>query len=304
MDKKKIKRIILFFLGITLTEAIVLTVMETRKKQSEFFIAATTSILGDIVKNVVDNRRKVQIIIPDSTDPHSYQVKISDQGKVDNADLVISNGLNLEGSLHNALQGVKKSKPDKVCFVSDNPAVTIITDEKGNKDPHFLLSIDRAIKTVEYIKKMIEARDPTNAMIYRANAEAYIKKLKKLKNYSDQEIKKIPKEKRVIVMPHNAFGYWGKEYGFKIKPLKGLSTVAESSLQTREKIGKFIKQREIKAVFLEVATNSKGIEAIKQDCYKDGYELTCYTLYTDTLRKQNYIKTMKYNIATITKALM
>lgn len=303
--QKTARKIIWFFLVVSLFCLLLIIINNEKKKPKAFTITTTTTIIGDIVQNIVGDQAKVEVIIQSNTDPHSYLLKYaSDPARLQHADLLIGNGLLLEGNLDQALQAIQKTHPQKVYFISQalDPAM-IISDTHHVPDPHIWLRIDFIIQIIPAITQRIKDKDPTNQALYETNSQQYLAKLKALDAKRARIIASIPQEKRHLIMPHNAFGYWSA-YGFSINALKGVSTKLQSSFQKRKTIVDHIIHHQIPAIFSEESTNNKGIKAIIEDCAKRAHQLQEYRLYTDTLAEgKDYIATMEANLAHIQKAL-
>lgn len=303
--KKTARKVIWFFLVVSLFCLVLIIINNQKRKQKTFTITTTTTIIGNIVQNIVGDQARVEVIIQGNIDPHSYLLKYaSDPPRLQDADLIIGNGLLLEGNLAQALQAIYKIHPEKVYFISqalDNNK--IISDTNNVPDPHIWLRTDFIMQILPAITQQIKDKDPANKELYETNSQQYLAKLQALDEKRAKIITSIPKEKRHLIMPHNAFGYWSA-YGFKINSLKGVSTRLQSSFQKRKTIVDKIIQHDIPAIFLEESTNNKGIKAIIQDCAKRGYRLKEYMLYTDTLAEgKGYIATMECNLDNIQKAL-
>ena len=303
--QKTARKVIWFFLVGSLFCLVLIIINNENKKQKAFTITTTTTIIGDIVQNIVGDQAKVEVIIQSNTDPHSYLLKYaSDTPRLQYADLLIGNGLLLEGNLDQALQAIHKTHPQKVYFISQAlDKDKIISDTNNVPDPHIWLRTDFIMQILPAITQRIKDKDPTNQELYEANSQQYLAKLQALDQKRVDIIESIPKEKRHLIMPHNAFGYWSA-YGFTIDSLKGISTKLQPSLQKRKNIVDKIIHHQIPAIFLEESTSNKGIKAIIQDCAKHKHQLKKYRLYTDTLAEgKDYIATMEDNLDHIQKAL-
>ncbi len=301
---RKLAKSIILFLALT---SPVLLFWPPPKKKSPFTIVTTTGIIGDIVTQIVNDKAEVTTIIQPSLNPHEYETTLKDIHAINKANMVIKNGLHLEGALDKDLDKLSATETNKVYSISDALAQKeIILTESGGIDPHIWFDVQLLIKATRYISKKIQEKDPSNASQYQQNTDKYIEKLQALEAFIKSTIKQIPKEKRLIVMPHNSFNYL-RRYGFEIASLQGISTIAEPSLATRVKIVNQIKKQNIHAIFLETSTNNKGMFVLQQDCKKSGHHLQCHILYTDSLASQgeatSYIGMMTYNINTLKEAL-
>ena len=73
-------------------------------------ILATTGIWADVVANVAcDGLAEVETIIPVGGDPHGYEPSLQDRARMENATLVVANGLALEEALEDTLEAVAES---------------------------------------------------------------------------------------------------------------------------------------------------------------------------------------------------
>lgn len=83
-----------------------------------------------------------------------------------------------------------------------------------------------------------------------------------LDKWSRQEIAHIPEKSRVLVTAHDAFAYFGKEYGFQVKGLQGLSTDSDYGLKDVQELVDLLTEKQIKAVFVESSVSEKSINAV------------------------------------------
>lgn len=106
-------------------------------------IVVTTSVLGSVVSDLVGDTADVSVIIPNGSDPHEFQPSAKDVGRLENADLVVENGLKLEEGLEDSLD---QARSDGTRIVTATDLVTLrrfdASDteeiaEHGPEDPHF-----------------------------------------------------------------------------------------------------------------------------------------------------------------------
>ena len=73
-------------------------------------ILVTTGIWADVVTNVAcGGLASIETIIPVGGDPHGYEPSLQDRARMENADLVVANGLELEEALKETLEAVEES---------------------------------------------------------------------------------------------------------------------------------------------------------------------------------------------------
>src|SRR5690606_8279289 len=123
------------------------------------------------------------------------------------------------------------------------------------------------------------------------------------------QLNKIPAEQRIMITAHDAFKYFGKQYGMEVRGLQGISTTAEYGLQDVSELVKFITERKIKPIFVESSVPKKSIEAVIEGCRKSGHDVKLGgELYSDALGaagtpEGTYIGMFEHNVNVITDAL-
>ena len=273
-------------------------------------IVATTGMIGDAVKNIVGNRAEVISLMGPGVDPHLYKVTQSDIKKLLEADVILYNGLHLEGKMGEVLDQMTERKPViAICRGLDENRLIATSEFHGNYDPHIWFSVKVWTDAVRFIGKSIAEIDKLQASFYKANTIKYVQELNLLHKWTIEQINTIPKKQRVLITAHDAFGYFGKAYGMQVKGLQGLSTIAEYGLKDVTTLVDFISENEIKAVFVESSVSDRSIKAVLEGCKAKGHKVIIGgTLYSDAMGAVNtpegtYIGMVKYNITTIVEAL-
>lgn len=179
----------------------------------------------------------------------------------------------------------------------------------SNYDPHIWFNIDYWKQITRYLTKELSKLDPDNSAFFEANKIKYLKKLDGLENEVRKNIASLPEEKRVLVTAHDAFNYFGKEYGFEVVGLQGLSTATEAGVQDVQNLSKLIIAKKVKAIFVETSVPKRTIEALQQAVLSEGFQVEIGgTLYSDALgnagtEEGTYIGMFRYNVHTIVEAL-
>ena len=267
---------------------------------------ATFSFLGDFVKNVGGEKVDVVTLVGPGGDTHEFEPTPSDAAKIADAAVIFEDGLDFE----TWLPGMVESSGSKaVRIVTSEGVKTRNFTENGKQvtDPHIWQNVQNAIIMVKNIEAGLAKVDPTNAVTYKANAEAYIKTLEALGKEVEAAANQLPKEQRKIVTSHDALGYFAERYGFTVEGsvIASLSTEAgEPSAQDIVKLVDAIKSTHTKAIFLESMSNPKLVERVAQEAgVKVGPEL-----YTDALGAAGspgatYVDALRYNVNAIIGAL-
>ena len=276
-------------------------------------VVCTIGQIGDLMTNVGGDHLNVKTLMGPGVDPHLYRGTLIDTQKLNSAGAVFYNGLHLEGRLSDALENLAGRKPVFAVtedIVADSPELLRKPPEfEGNYDPHVWFDVSLWAKCVETATQRLVELDPAHADDYRANSAAYIDKLDKLHEWCKTEMASIPKEQRVMITAHDAFGYFGRAYDVEVHGLQGISTADEADLASINHLVDLLVERKIKAVFVESSVPPKNIESLIQGCAARGHTvIEGGELFSDALGPvgtpaANYIGMVEHNVRTIVKAL-
>ena len=274
-------------------------------------IVCTTGMIGDIVKNIVGDQIKVVTLMGPGVDPHLYKATQGDLKLLNKADVIVYNGLHLEGKMGEIFEKLEKQK--NIIVATDAiPKADLInnTEFKGAYDPHIWFDVQLWNTSTNYIsKKLCELVSDSIAQKFKSNTLTYTKSLSALNDAIIANFNKIDAERKVLITAHDAFGYFGRAYGFEVRGLQGISTTSEYGLKDVSDLVNFIIEREIKAVFVETSVASKSLEAIVEGCMEKGHEVKIGgKLYSDAMGKEGtpdgtYIGMVKHNVKTILKGI-
>jgi len=273
-------------------------------------IVTTTGMIGDAVSNIVGNKAEVISLMGPGVDPHLYKVTQSDIKNLLNADVIFYNGLHLEGKMGKVLAQMSAEKPVIAIYNGLEESQLRATSEfKGNYDPHLWFSVQLWTDVVRFIGENIAEIDQAHSSFYQANTEQHVEELTFLHSWTTEQINTIPVQQRVLITAHDAFGYFGREYGMEVKGLQGLSTAAEYGLKDVINMVDYITKNKIKAVFVESSVSDRSIKAVMEGCKDKGHSVIIGgTLFSDAMGAENkpegtYIGMVKYNVTTIVEAL-
>jgi manganese/zinc/iron transport system substrate-binding protein len=267
-------------------------------------------MIGDIAKRIAGPHAEVSSLMGPGVDPHLYKVSEGDVRRLEDADLVLYNGLNLEGKMADLL--VKLARNRRVLAVSDGIPRERLREPPefaGHYDPHIWFDVGLWVSIVDPIRRELSELAPDHAEEYARNAERVVDDLKKLDAQVAREIASIPAAARFLVTAHDAFGYFGRRYGIEVVGLQGMSTVSEAAIQDVERVVSLIVKRRIKAVFVESSVPRRTIEAVRQACAAKGHAVTIGgELFSDAMGgvgtpEGNYRGMVEHNVKTILEAL-
>lgn len=273
-------------------------------------IVATTGMIADAARNIAGDRMEVIGLMGPGVDPHLYRPAQSDLTHLSEADLVLYNGLHLEGKMGDVLERLAGRKPVTAVAGRIDPSLLRTPPEfAGSHDPHIWFDVKLWEKAVQEAADAIVAVDTANAEFYRANARNYIARLDSLDAWVREQIASIPQQSRVLITAHDAFGYFGRAYNLEVHGLQGISTVSEFGLADLQNIVGIIADRKIKAVFIESSVPKRNIEALVEGVRGRGHEVKIGgELYSDAMGEEGkpegtYIGMVSSNVRTIVEAL-
>ena len=274
-------------------------------------IVTTTTMLYDLAVSIGgDNVYAVALMGP-GIDPHLYQASAGDVTKMQGADVVLYNGLHLEGKMGDIFASLSTAGRNIICAEDGIDDSILLSDETNPDihDPHIWFNVSIWKDVAKHVAARLAAIDPDNADAYAANLDRHLADLEALEFYIAGRVREVSENQRVLVTAHDAFRYFGRAYGFVVMGLQGISTDAEAGTADVSSLASFIADNQIKAVFVESSVPPRNIEALQAAVKARGFEVEIGgELYSDSLGDESsghdtYILTFMSNIDTIVDAL-
>ena len=313
---KKIKSIIkflmpVFFLFLFLVGCGAFQDSSEEVEDERIQVVTTTTMITDLVKVIGGNQVHVNGLMGPGIDPHGYRATASDVTDMGEADVVVYNGMHLEGQMGEVFSELENI--DKDIFVLEEviaeESMLGSEDESMPVDPHIWFSVPLWADAADYIAHSFSEYDPENADYYQENNEKYHQELEELDAYIRNRVEEVPEDSRYLVTAHDAFGYFGDEYGFEVIGLQGLNTQTEAGTRDVSNLANFIVENEIKAIFIESSVPTRTIESLQEAVQQREWNVQVGgELYSDSLgdaeqNAETYIKMYQHNIDTIVDAL-
>jgi manganese/zinc/iron transport system substrate-binding protein len=191
-------------------------------------ITATTGMVAEIARRVGGDRVEVANLMGPGVDPHLYKASEGDIQRLTEADLIFYNGLNLEGKMGEIfVKMARRGKPTYAVTESVEPdSLREPPEFLGHYDPHIWFDVNLWSQAIATVVEAMSEADPASGDLFAANGAAYVEELKELHAYCRERIATIPKERRVLVTAHDAFGYFGRAYDIEVVGLQGISTAS------------------------------------------------------------------------------
>lgn len=250
---------------------------------SNLTIVATTTILGDVVRNVVNGDAAVEELIPLDLDPHEFQASAQQVAALQAADLVVANGLGLEAGLGDVLETVAADGANVLevaPLLGPIPFGAQDDEGRGSDDPHVWMDPLRMADAARLIGVELAALDPAGD--WPARAEEYATTL----TAADEEIAAIldavGPENRKMVTNHDSLGYFALRYGFDIVGIviPGGSTLGDPSSAELAELVAVIEREGVNAIFVETTQPSTLAETVAAEA---GEDVQIVELYTGSL---------------------
>lgn len=295
---------------VLLTAMLVLGCANNKKDNGKLNVVVTTTILTDLVKNIGGDLINLQGLMGAGVDPHLYKASEGDVSKLFNADVIFYNGLHLEGKLVAIFEKMEAEKTT-VALGDFLPKEGLISSDyfASNYDPHVWFNIQYFKEFSDQVTTVLSTKDPKNKERYQANNIAFQQELDLLQTTVENKIASLDPQKRILITAHDAFNYFGKNYGFKVVGLQGLSTATEAGVQDVQQLSEYIIEHKVKAIFVESSVPRRTIEALEAAVLSKGHQVAIGgSLYSDALGdlgsvEGTYIGMFLYNVKTIVNAL-
>lgn len=273
-------------------------------------VVTTTSILKDAAQHIVGDLADVSSIMGSGVDPHLYKATQGDLQKLTEADVIVYNGLYLEGKMGEVMDKLSRQKTVVTAtagIAKDKLRASPVYE--NSSDPHVWFDVQLWQEVVKHVSQELQQKDPANAEAYEKNTQAYLQELDTLHQWVKEQISTIPEQQRILITAHDAFGYFGDAYSIKVRGLQGISTVSEFGLQDVSSLVNYIADNKIKAVFVESSVSPKAIEAVVIGSEQKGHKVKVGgTLFSDALGEEGtaegtYLGMVRHNVNTIVSSL-
>jgi manganese/zinc/iron transport system substrate-binding protein len=273
-------------------------------------VVATTGMIADTVRRIGGEHVDVTGLMGSGIDPHSYRQTRSDIVALARADLVFWNGLNLEAQLISLINKIAATKP--VIAVGDAVPRDLIARHPSyanQPDPHVWMVPDLWRHAAVAVRDALSAQFPEGATEFATNYEAFDAEMTAVQSYGQEIISTIPKEKRILVTAHDAFGYFGRAFDFDVVGIQGISTASEAGLYRIQEVVNLLVERDIRAVFVETSVSDQTVKAVIDGAAAVGHSLSIAgQLFSDAMGPEGtyrgtYIGMLDHNYTTIAEAL-
>lgn len=308
VDAWQWKVIALLFLGL-ISGATLVSPHAQQSTSKKLRVVTTIFPIYCFASGVVGANGEVQNLLPPNVGPHDYQLSPSDLRKIKEADVIILNGLGLDGWVTRAID---KNRKQQVIVLGDllkkDDLIIASTDldldgkhahghdhHHGPANPHIWLNPQLAIQCVSNILNAIGGANP----VYAQNAQTYIARLKQLDG--DLETQLAPVREKPFITQHDAFPYFVARY--KLKQVGILEPTPDVSPSPRflADLLKVIREKKVQVIFNDPRSSPRLAKQVARDAKIRTAELD--TMESGKLDPTGYETGMRRNAATLLREL-
>ena len=303
---KRIFWAIVAILGIIAISLFVNSVIQLRNHTSQhdkLQVLTTFTVLADMARNIAGDKANVESITKAGAEIHGYEPTPGDIVRMQKADIVLDNGLNLEKWAEKLYENAKEV-PHVTLTDGIVPMPIAEGPYEGKPNPHAWMSPSNALKYADNIAKALSQVDEKNKSSYEQNAENYKNQVKELDTKLRDGVAQLAADNRYLVSCEGAFSYLIRDYGLKELYLWPINADAQGTPQQVAHVVETVRTNSIPAVFCESTVSSRAQEQVS---YEAGARYGG-TFYVDSLSGEDgptptYLKLLEYNISTLLTGL-
>lgn len=250
--------------SILLASALAMLALSPAYAKDKFKVITTFTVIADMAKNVAGDAADVSSITKPGAEIHEYQPTPGDIKRAQGAQLILSNGLNLElwfARFYQHLSGVPEvtvSNGVKPMGITEGPY-------NGKPNPHAWMSAENALIYVDNIRDALVKYDPDNAATYQKNAENYKAQIRQTLDPLRDALAKIPADKRWLVTSEGAFSYLARDNDLKELYLWPINADQQGTPKQVRKVIDAIREHHIPAVFSESTVSDKPARQVARE---------------------------------------
>lgn len=278
-------------------------------------VVTTTTMITDMVRELCGPHAEVHGLMGPGVDPHLYKATAGDVTHLQNADLIFYSGLHLEGRMTDLFVKMSRQGKEVWALTENIPEDRLLEppEFQGLHDPHVWFDPEIWVLGIDVAVKALSKVDPVNASTYKERGDDLRTRYLELHQWAKQRAATLPENNRTLVTSHDAFNYFGRAYGFKVIGVQGISTVTEAGLADIARTVDLIRERKVKAIFVESSVSPATIQRISEDSgaviggelFSDamGSPGQMETANGETYDAGTYEGMLRHNINTVVEAL-
>lgn len=262
----------------------------TKTPLEKIRVATSSYPIYFFAQQIGKDRANIFNITPTQANPQFYKLTTKDIESLEKSNLIILNGLGFESWLNDATE-INESVYIASSTLSEDQVIQIA---EAKINPYIWLSPILAKQMVDKISESFIEKDSENRNYYLSNTD----KLKTELDNLDEEYKSglINCQDKNVVVLDPTFNYLIKAYGLNQILLSGLVVNAELTDQQIKNVKDFVKEQNIKYIFVESAPYSVWQKNIEEKLSVKIILLDIIDKYSPT---ENYFSRMRKNLANL-----
>jgi ABC-type Zn uptake system ZnuABC Zn-binding protein ZnuA len=227
-------------------------------------VVATTSQIGALTREVAGDRVALTVLLGPGVDAHDFEPDPGDVRKINDADMVLRNGIGLDDFLNDILRG---SARGRIVTVTEGVNVQEGASGEGGPDPHVWHDPENAKQMTFNIAEALSEADAQNASFYDERARAYGQKLDDTDRQIREIIDGIPPQNRKIVTNHDSLGYFINRYGLEYvgAVIPSVTSAAQPSAGDIARLEDVILTEGVRAIFAEAELDPRVAQQVSRD---------------------------------------
>ncbi|MDO4594106.1 MAG: zinc ABC transporter substrate-binding protein [Tissierellia bacterium] len=235
----------------------------------------------DLTKQIAGDKFEVKALSNLTTEAHDWEPSAKDIAKLDESELLITNGAGMESWV----DAVKDSSKVEILDTTENVDKIARDNEEadhdhedadhdheegehhhhhhGKYDPHTWLAPENGKLQAKAICDKLSEIDPDNKSYYEDNYKVVEKDLDSIISEYKDKFENAKNDK--FVVPHEAFGYLCREFNLEQIPLTGLLSTSEPDLKAMNDVIEEVKNNDINTIFYEEGGSDKSAKTIADE---------------------------------------
>ena len=255
--------------------------------------------------NVFGDTATVEVVMPAGADPHEFEPSAADVALLNEADLVVANGLGFEVGLVDALDAAAEDGVD-VLELGEQLAPLPLAEGDG-EDPHWFTDPRRTVRAVGLVADAAADVDGIDTDAVEAQAGAYADAVTSADAEIGDDLLAIPGRDRRLVTNHEVFGYFADRYGFEVigTVIPSGTTLAEPSSADLSALVDTIDETGVPAIFADTSSSSDLADVLAEET---GQDIAVVELFSESLGEpgsggETYLQLIRTNADRILGAL-
>lgn len=184
-------------------------------------VVTTVSPITSIAADVIGDLARIQGVVPEGTNSHTFEPTPSVSEVLEGADVVFANGLQLEEPTLALARDVAGDATivelgDLIVSPDDYLYDFSFPEDEGKPNPHLWTDPTLAKGYARHIADTMSEVDPDNAATYEANRAEFDGIVDELDAALRTALDTVPEDNRKLVTYHDAYAYWAQTYGWTV----------------------------------------------------------------------------------------